>query len=145
LLTLFSLFCSRCWMTVRVQNKQSEFHQQVSCTTTAFPTMRIALRFIFFISAVISLTMNRNKPPAEANSCRKIKFLTQFSFCPPCWEQHNRSASFYRNRNLLAKGSCHRLYPEKTEGWKPILADGPYWDDRNWKGLTTNTNRKSSG
>jgi hypothetical protein len=129
-------------LTFQSNQSQQEF-QQVSCTTAALPTtMRIiALCFIFVVSASSPSSMNRNKPPAEANSCRKIKFVSQFSFCPPCWEQHNMSDSFYRNRNLSTKGCCHRLYPEKAEGWKPILADGPYWEDHDWKGLS-NTNRK---
>jgi hypothetical protein len=107
-----------------------------------FLTMHITVLFIFLI---VSLAMAaKNCPPAEANSCRKIKFLSEFSFCPPCWEQHNKSYSYYRNRNLLTKGCCHRLYPEKVKGWKPIVLDGPYWKDHNWKGLNS-INGKSSG
>jgi hypothetical protein len=113
---------------------QQEF-QQVSCTTALLKMRIIALCFIFVISAS-SPSMNQNKPPAEANSCQKIKFVLEFSFCPPCWEQHSMSDSFYRSRNLLTKGCCHRLYLEKAKGWKPILADGPYWDNHDWKGLT---------
>ena len=122
--------------------KSMQVRGPTSLLHCCFPTMRIALLFIF----VVSIAMGRaNGPPAEAKSCRKLKFLSEFSFCPPCWEQHNMSDSFYRNRNISSKGCCHRLYPEKVEGWKPIISDGPYWKDSNWKGLSSSINGTSSG
>jgi hypothetical protein len=88
----------------------------------------------FIRSAFFIVTMGRIA--AEDKSCRKLKGISTFSFCPPCWEQHNLSNSFFINRKLTAKGHCHRLYPEKANGFKPLKPDGAYWDDVTWKGLS---------
>jgi hypothetical protein len=137
--TLFSPFCSRC--------RQKLFNQIHASKRTNKPLALLLFQqcvSLFCLSLLSPFAMKGNRPPAEANSYQNIKFLSEFSFCSPCWEQHNKPNSFFRKRNLSTKGCCCRLNPEKAKGWKPILADRPYWKDHNWKGLTS-INGKSSG
>jgi hypothetical protein len=85
----------------------------------------------FVFLCFFTITMGR--VAAEQKSCRKLKGILEFDFCLPCWEQQHLSNSFFINRNLTANGRCHRLYPEKADGFDPLKPDGGYWDDVSWK------------
>ena len=75
-----------------------------------------------------------NTPRAEKGSCRQLGYLLPSTFCSPCWEQFNKTKTFYRNcPQLQLTGCCFQLYPNAVAKFKAADPSGKYWNDREWK------------
>jgi hypothetical protein len=56
--------------------------------------------------------------------------MMQEERCLSCFEIDQRGRIFFKARERLTTGVCHRLYPNKADGWEPCEPDAFYWQER---------------
>ena len=67
---------------------------------------------------------------SDKNSCSALVYKQRMALsdmCCACFELDQHDKSFWRKKGVDTKLICHKIYPEKAIGWKPIFEGKDYW------------------